>query len=236
MDKYISFIKAHERLVLILGILVLLFVLGNKYIDHKVNSDQVAAALAQQTLAQQIEVNKQLAAQVSQMQGQYNAIIASVTQQNALMASAMSKRDQSLKTQINANNTASVSDLAGRWKALAPVSDSDLVVNGNNITLTEPGVRATVNTLEQVPVLQADLSDQKKISENQTTVINQANTLIEGQKTQIAGLNTQIADKDIACKKQVQEEKDKGKKKWFSGFKIGFVTGFISGFAGGHYL
>lgn len=227
MDKYITFIKAHEKMALIIGVLLVCLFLGNKFVNYEAEKDKLAANSANLILQQQIDANKQNAVQVTQLLGQYSVIASAVARQNALTASAINNRNQSLKTQINANSSLSLVELAQRWKNLANVPDSDILVNNNAISLTDAGSRATVNQLEQVPVLTANLKDTQGIVANKDLQINQANTLIDGYKNQVTGLSTQIADKDKACKADIDSVKSaarKSKRNWF-------IAGFISGIA-----
>jgi hypothetical protein len=106
----------------------------------------------------------------------------------------------------------------------------------NGYAVTDDAALATVDQLEQVPVLTQNLKDETTTAANLQKDVDDANTLISTGKVTVAGLQLQLQDQDKACSTQVTALQGQLKKQKLQGivsrakwFLAGFATGFITG-------
>jgi multidrug efflux pump subunit AcrA (membrane-fusion protein) len=207
--------------------------LGNKWLSKQAANDQAKAVAAQQILTQQQAQDRQLADQVKQSTAQYQALITTLSQENAQLATAMQNRTVVLQQQQATDRTLPMPDLGNRWASLAQLSPGDLTATNSGIMVTPEAARATVVQLEQVPVLQQNLKDETAVADNRQTELSSADDLIGGLNQQVTGLNLTITDKDKACKTEITSVKAtarKGKLSWFlKGLAVGggIVTALV---------
>lgn len=220
-----TWLQKHERIVIIILILSALLLGGNKYINYQAEVAKTQATLAAQTLTQQQQANAQIAQQVQATTAQYQQMIATLTQQNTSLAASIGARNTALQTQKQVDSTLPVPDLAKRWQALANVPASDMVATGNAITVNIEGALATVQQLEQLPTLLANLKDTQQIASNRQAELGKADALITGLNTQVTGLNKQITDQDKSCKAEIASVKASARKSKRNWFITGVVTG-----------
>lgn len=223
VEKWIALVKAHEKLVIIAVAAFLLFHFYGAGLNAFIRHDEGAQAIAEQTLTAQVQANSQLAAQNT-------ALLAQVTAANLALAKAATIRDAQTKVQQTTDQTLPLPALGARWETLLNLQPSDIVPTPDGaLKVSGEASHTTVNALESIPGLQADLAgDQTTIANDQTVGI--------AQTTQIAGLDKQIVDADVACKAQVATEKAIARRGKFRWFKIGVVTGFVGGLFVGHSL
>lgn len=232
----LSWLQRHERIVLVVLVLSAMLWAGQKYLNVKAAHDAAAANVAIRQLDDQKATNAQVALQIQQQATQYQALVTELAQENATLASAMSHRTVVLNQQQTADKTLPLPDLGNRWAGLAGVKPADISANPAGITVSDTGARQTVATLEQVPVLTADLKDETTVAANREAELNQANDLVTGLTTQVSGLNVTVAEEEKTCKVEIQAEKsaaNKSKSKWF---RVGFVSGNITGFVAGLFI
>jgi len=215
LTKWITFFKAHETL-LILALFLGTGIYGyDKYLNYadrrataSDNAARTAAAQKQAVTAAQVQA--------------YAALIAQISAQNAAIMKAISARDAATKQQQATDATIPLPALAERWATLGGFNTTLLTPTATGITATDAAARATVQVLEQVPTLQADLRDETALYTNQTNLLASCNATVGDQKTE-------IAKNDAACvadKKKLTADARKSKLKWF-------FTGLAIGFAGG---
>jgi hypothetical protein len=96
------------------------------------------------------------------------------------------------------------------------------------MTVNTPGVSATVQQLEVVPVLRTQFENERTQYENAQKLLalsnNETTTLI----SEVTGLRTQIVDDTKVCTAQiavVKAEALRSKRRWFI---VGYVAGFLS--------
>lgn len=232
----LSWLQRHERIVLVFLVLATVTWLGQKYLDVKSDRAQQAATVAVAQLTEQKNQNAQLATQVGQLSTQYQGLQVQLAQENAALASAMSNRVTVLHEQQAAIKTMPLPELGNRWAQLTGVSPAELKADTTGISVTDTVARATVDQLELVPVLQANLTDSEAIADNRLEELTKANGLIDGLNTQVVGLNKTVESEEVVRKAEVaaaKAEANKSKGKWF---KAGFITGNITGFIGGLFV
>jgi hypothetical protein len=225
----LSWLQKHERIVIVS--LVLLF--GSLGIHHLlINQASAAAAratIAEQALAVAKSQSAQNAVQTAQVEAQYQALTETLTKQNAALAASVAARQVTLVQQQSANASLPVPELGKRLQALAGVKDADISADMDGVKLTPIGALTTVNSLETIPVLRADLADTKAVVANLTSEITVANNLIDTQGRQIVGLKSEIVVADTASKAEIASLKAQARKGKFNWFFRGVVVGFVGG-------
>jgi hypothetical protein len=207
LSTYIAFLKAHEKLAIVVLAGLLSFHFFGSALNAWVHHDDAQTALAQQTLVVQqqkdqvlAQQNAALIAQVAQLSAQ----VASIKTQRVTAQSVVAKLpDNQLQTDIEAKMGGSLSSPIVLRKIDDQITDYPLV-------------------LKQVDAQQAQ--------------IVAAQQLQVGLSDQILGLKTELTDQQKVCATQLSAEKVKTKRAFLRGLKIGFVGGFVAGIAAGHYL
>jgi hypothetical protein len=234
ISTQLSWLQNYERIVIV----ALVLLAGSWGLNHFLNNAaakaETRANVAEQALATQKTADAQNAATVAQVTQQYAAIVQTLQAQNASLAQAVASRQASLVVQQKADATLALPDLANRLKTLGNAPDGSISVSGGQVVLTQPAAVTVTTTLEQVPVLQADVKDDQIAIGNYEKELGEADTLYKAQTTEITGLNLTITDQAKACTAQVAAVKAESRKKQMSWFKRGFGLGFIAGFFAGH--
>jgi hypothetical protein len=232
----VSWLQRHERIVIVALVLLAGTYFGQKYLNVKAANDHDAAVVAVQALNDAKAQNTAFAAKIDQLNGQYQNLQVQLSQENIQLASTMANRVTILHEQQAAIKTMPLPDVAVRWSQLTNTQPAEITQTLTGLNVSDTAARATVSELERVPVLEANLKDEKSISDNKTTELNKANELIDGLHTQVTGLNTTIVAEENASKAELAAAKsaaNKSKSKWF---KVGFGLGFGLGFITGHKL
>ena len=236
-DVTLSWIQRHERILIAAMVLAVGGWSADKLFTNIAEKDKAQANIALQQLADQKTANAQLIAQVQQTYAQYQQTIAQLSQQNAQLSATVLARNAATTKQQVVDKTLPLPDLASRWHALTPNTQfTDFKAIPDGVQVSDAGARATVQALEQVPVLSANYKDLEQVSSNQKAEIDSASNLIAQGKSEITGLKSQLVDSDKACKAQitaVKADARKGKLQWF---KWGFITGFVSGILAGRSI
>lgn len=226
-DKYLLFIRNHERLILVLSVLAVAGWLGNKLENLIHDRDVSRNAVAQQQLQEQVKANQALAAQVADLQKTYEADRAQWESQNRQLIASIAQRNQQTTNQQQVDASLSLVELAKRWSGLVGVAQDQIQTSGQNLFASEQASRATVQQLEEVPTLRANVQDQQTVLANKDSQITSLAGLNAGLTSQVGGLQKQIGDADKACKTQIAVVKDearRAKRKYF-------IAGFIAGIA-----
>lgn len=202
-----------------------------------------ALAVANQSYAEAKAQSARNDAAEAQVAQQYQAMITALTAQNASLAAAAAARGTALAQEQNKNKTLPLPELAKKWQTLENLQDSDLTASAAGITVSPTGAVTTVNALESVPVLTADLKDETQVAQNLQTELDKAIQLSAAQSAQVASLGAQIvaenkvlADTKDADAKELASVKASARKSKVRWFKIGFITGLVSGIYLGHAL
>jgi len=220
-----TFLKTHERLILIGAFLLIILFLGYKWVSHVADEDSLKAQQAQQVLTQQATVNAQTAETVKKMESMSEQLVAQLSQQNAQLISTIQTRSQVTVVQQQKDQTLPLPDLATRWQGLAGLASTDLTAQGAGLLVSDAGSRLTVQKLELVPELQATIEDGKKLLDNKDQEIASDKQLITGYQGQVDGLNTQISDGEKACKLQVTAATAAARKGKWKAFGYGVGLG-----------
>ena len=223
----ISWLKTHERLIIVVLVLAVGGFILNKTLDIQSKMADNKVQVAQSQLAQQKQADQQLLQTAQSSLTTYQTTLAAKDKQIDSLLSAISNRNQVLTTQQATDKTLPPSQIASRWTQL--IDNSGVQNTQSGFEVTDDAAIATTVQLEQVPILTANLNDEKSIVTDKQAELDNANKLISDGKDTVSGLQKQIVDEEktsIVQLKACQVGSRKGRLKWLG---IGFVTGFIAG-------
>lgn len=226
LSSELTWLQKHERLIIIVLVLALGGWLGNKWMNQ--SAENAKAALAVQQAASQAAASQaDLAAKTYQM------AIEAMSRENVALATAQQARNTTLiktQTQTAAQATSAPNEFVKTWRSLIPGTMGGSIVQ-QPIVLPDkstsqqfvvdlgPAIE-TVNALEAVPVLKANLADETTLAGNTQTALNSCTILVDKQKTVIEE-NGKLSDAKIAS---LKADARKSKRNWF-------IAGFVSGIA-----
>ena len=198
-----TWLQKHERLVIIfLAILAGVF-LYNKVIDREAAHDQLVAVQAAQVLKAQEAKDATLAQAAAVQQQQYVALVQQLTQQNSALTAAMQNRTTVLQVQQKTDAALPIPDLGARLATLEGLGATDVVPTTSGITLSPNAAYKVTESLEQVPVLQANLADSQTQTQNLTQELAASTALSATKDEQITNLKQTVTDTQVAGDKNL---------------------------------
>lgn len=226
LDKYIQWIEAHERLLLVaVAGCVLWFGIGK--IDTLIaNHDHANLQQAEVVAAVQQEKNEALAKQVAQQAAEYKALADKVNAQNAALEQANVNLANALIRQQQTVAVMTPPELVARWNVLVP--KAAVSISNGQVLLSEVGAVATVQQLEEVPVLRTQIENDRTQIENSGTLLTASQGQVATLSTQVTGLKLQAVDDAKVCSAQIAVVKADARKSKRTWFLIGYVAGFLS--------
>jgi hypothetical protein len=217
----LTWLQKHERLIIVILVLALGGWLGNKWMN-------VSAENAKSALAIQQQVSAAAASQAALAAQTYQAAIDALSKANVALAASQQARNAALAKQQTVTATLPPDQVVTMWQGLIPgINKGSITPTGDGGYKVDGGPAIdTVNTLEEVPVLRANLSDETKLAETTQTALNSCSTLVENQKTEIAE-DKKTCD---AQTKSLKADARKSKRNWFIGGLVTAATivGFIA--------
>ena len=221
-----SFLKHHETLLIVVFGFILFWCVSGKVQDIIAAHDNANLTAVKATLAAQVDANKKTADLVAQQAADMKALNEKVLAQDAALAAANKALATALSQRQQTNNTLTIPQLLARWQQLVP--NAGLSITNGQTTVSDSGAHATVNELEKVPVLEQQLDNEKKISDNTNSLLVASNKQVSTLNDLVAGKDAELKKADDTCKAEIKVVKDaatKSKRRWFLG---GFVVGFVS--------
>lgn len=213
---YAAFIKAHEKLFIILALAGFAFFGYSKAISAWDQHQQRQDAVAQQKVVADATANQQLLTQLEAQKANFDATLKANQATVTLLLSQLKAR------QVQ-DNSLPLPELGARWSALLNLPPAAIVATPDNkLTLTSDASHTTVNALEQLPVLQNELT----LTAANLTGCQQVTAQ---QDKVISGLNVQLTDTNAARIADQKLAKAEQKKSWLKGFKVGVIVGFLGG-------
>lgn len=229
ITNYISFIKAHETILLIVLAAAVIWGGFGKIESILAQHDASNLKQAQIVAATQQQKDEVLAAQVASDKAAFDALQAKMAAQNAALAQANATLATALTKQQQADSVMTSSQLIQRWQTLVPSADFDgaPMTPDGGISVSPNNMKATVESLEQVPTLQSELTNAQKIAADDDTLLASSDELNKTQALQIDGLNKQIVDDKAVCTDQIKVVKDAARKRerWIA--VIGTIFGIV---------
>ena len=119
--------------------------------------------------------------------------------------------------------------IAQKIATLSGAPPAEVTIDGDNVRLGRNASVAVAQTLELVPVLQANLKDETTIAQNTQTSLDNANGVIFKQGGVITDLNAARVADGAKCTADLNQVKADAKKNNFKWFKRGFIVGFLGG-------
>ena len=223
VKTYAAFIKAHHTLFIILALAAFGFFGYSKAITAWDHHEQRLDSVAQQKVTADATANQQLLTQLAAQKANFDATLKA---NQALVTLLLSL----LKARQVQDNALPLPDLGARWSTLLNLPPAAIVATPDNkLTLTSDASHATVNALEQLPVLTNQLS-------LATANLAGCQQVTAQQDKVIAGLNTQLTDTNTARAADQKAAKAAQKKAWLKGFKWGAIAGFVGGLFVAHKI
>lgn len=226
----LSWLKHHIVLLVIVIVLVGASVYGIESIIAR--HDAVSSAKADIVLQQQTAQTNLLATKLQQdeqLSAQQNAQLMAM---NAQLSSYITQRDKAAAIIVQKDATLSALEAAQKITVQTKAQPGEVVVQGDTVQMDLSVSRTVVANQDQLPVVQADLTDAKtEIRQGETVIENLQTVVLDGRNT-IDSMKTQAVDADRACKAEVATVKAQARKsklKWF-------LTGLITGIIGGRYI
>lgn len=223
VKTYAAFIKAHHTLFIILALAGFSFYGYSRAVSAWDAHEQRQDTLAQQKVTADATANQQLLTQLATQKANFDATLKANQAQVTLLLSQLKQR------QVQ-DNALPLPELGARWSTLLNLPPAAIVATPDNkLTLTSDASHATVNALEQLPVLTNQLS---------LATVNLAGCqqVTAQQDKVIAGLNVQLTDTNTARAADQKLAKAAQKKAWLKGFKWGAIAGFVGGLFVAHKI
>jgi len=216
VKHWATFIKAHEKLVIVIGLGALLFHFGEKGLTAWENHDKRIANIAQQKVDTDTAANKQLATELAQLKLEIAA-------KNLQLEAQIAASKQKLIVQQKIDQNLPLPELSARWVSLLSLpADSITPKSDGTISVTTDAAHTTVNELDKVGPLTEQLLD--------TQSELKGCTILSAKKDDaITGLNKQLTDEQTARKDDQKLAAIKQKKSFLRGFKWGAIVGFVGG-------
>ena len=214
VKHWVTFIKGHERLVIIVGVGILLFHFGEKGLAAWEAHDARQANIAQQQVNSDKATNVALAQQLAELKIQVDGV-------TALAKQAILQKHEETKKQQQVDQNLPLPELGNRWVTLLQpdVKPTDIQVAANNsLTVNENAARVTVKQLETIP----DMLERVVQTDAELAGCNQVR---QKQDETIVALNKTVDDTNKARVEDAKVAKDAQRKAGRKWFKIGFVTG-----------
>lgn len=226
LTSYITFLKAHERLLIVAAVLFFGVHLVDGGFKALVNHDNakvqvIATQVSKDQSSVRTDANTALQANVA-----LQSALTQAQTQNALLAKALQQASASLASVRTTDSTLGLPALGDRMVTLVPSASGGVTSTSDGLTLRPPAALAVVQQLEAVPVLQEQLKDETQVAANDANALGKCQDLVTDQKVQIGDLKKETIDLVTKDKTDVAAEKVKTKRAFWRGFKYGFITGF----------
>lgn len=233
LHKISAYIKAHERLIILLVCLGVGIHFYSRIIGAWESHDQRVADQAHATLQADIADTKAQADSNAKAAAAYQALAAQLADANKVLAAAQVTRNTATQTQQATDRILPPNELAIRWARLLNVEIQSIQVEPGGkgvpdaLLVTPATATETVVQLESVPTLQADLKDEETIAANEATQITSLAGVNVGLNKQIDALNIENVAEINACTDDKNLLKAKARKSKFRWFLIGAGVGWF---------
>jgi hypothetical protein len=225
LTSYITFIKAHETILAMVLAVIVVFGAYNHVEAIIAAHDQSKLTTVEITTQAQAQKDAAIAAQVAEDKATFAALQAKIDAQNAALVQANVNLASALAKQQRIDAGLPLPELANRWTVLVPSAKPIATTSG--VTLDAPGAVATVEQLEQVPVLQSELINEQTLVTNGNALATAQTKQVNDLTDEVSGLKLKAVDDAKACQEQIKVVKDIARKreKWYviAGTILGIV-------------
>jgi beta-xylosidase len=226
-NEGLSWLQKHEKLVLVFMSLVVLFFVLEKSLDIVSKYEDHRASTANAIVEAQKVKNETELTQAKQFLSDYQSTLAQTVKANEALSTAITTREKVVVVQQKADAQMQPSQLAQRWQDL--IHDPGVTATTDGFNLTDSAALTTVQQLEEVPILQLNLEDERSKEANLQETNDKAKDLIDQGKIVVNGLKLELTEKAKSCTIDLDAEKAKGRKGKIKAFGIGYAAGFVSG-------
>ena len=215
LSTYITWLRAHERLILIAVGAFFLFHMYDRGVQAWEAHDQRIAGQAGQQVQTDHSANEQIQIQLTQL-------LATVSQQQATIDKLMTERQVQTTQQKQKDSKMTPSELATRFQGLLKVAPADVtsLEPSGNLVFTPVGAQANIDQLEDLQQCSADRADLKTELFSEVSLVNK-------QTDALTGVQKELADEKVSHADDVKLEKVKAKRSWIRGFKFGVIVGAV---------
>jgi hypothetical protein len=216
LDSYIKFIRAHETILALVLAAVVIFGVANRIESIEAKHDDTNLKTAQAVSIAQAQKDAVFAAQVTADKIAFTALQTKIDAQNAALIQANATLAAALTKQQKVDASLPLPELANRWTALVPSAKPQATPTG--VMLDSVGATATVEQLEQVPVLTTELANEQTLVTNGNALAIAQTKQVTDLNSQVSGLQLQIVDNGRVCQEQIKVVKDAARKreKWYA--------------------
>lgn len=157
------------------------------------------------------------------LQAQLNALSAS----NAALQRDLATLRLQLANQRQVNDSLAPDALSTRWSMLIGVNPAEITPSANGIVASVPAAHATVNALEEVPVLKAEKAKLEENSGLKDTALAQAQKTLVSTSAELDTCKATFVDAQAVCKAQIAEVKSKARKRNIVLSVLAAIGGFL---------
>jgi hypothetical protein len=233
-----SWLQKHERLIVAVLVIMAGVFLYNKVLDHEAAHDQLVAVQAAQVLKAQEAKDTALAQAAAAQQQQYVALVQQLSQQNSALSAAMQNRTTVLQVRQKADATLPMPALGTRLGTLLGVGATDVVPTTSGLTLSPDASYRVTESLEQLPVLKANLADSQTQNTNLTQELAASDALGATKDEQITNLKQTVTDTQVAGDTKLTACKATARRSRLHAFfyGVGVGAGIVTGVVIHHLL
>lgn len=237
MEKYLTWIKAHERLLFVLILAALGWYGWHTYMSYREHELAVNADLKQKELVNAKEAANQAANLVRDSTAKSAAIDTSAAQAIAALQAQIANLSRELAARQKSDAALTDAKLASRWASLTGLGATDLLPQaGGGLAVTHAAAVATVQKLEEVPALKAQVDSQQLMLNQRSSQLKAKNDLIISMKDEADKLKVALAKAEPACDSRVQLAVQQQKGKDSKGNWVWRGVAFVLGAVVGHRL
>jgi hypothetical protein len=233
LDKYVKWVEAHERHLLVLAVgLAVWFGIGK--IDSLIaNHDHANLEQAKVVAAVQQEKNDAIAKQMAQHDADVEALNTKLEARDAQLQALQVQLVTALSKQQAVDKVATPTELTQRWNALVPEASATVTASG--VGVPTEGARATVIELEKAPILTQQLAAKSEELANAQKLVAAEGQQVTDRDNLIVGLQAKSVDDAKACQEQIKVVKDEARKSKRRYLIVGTVIGAVLRGLVGHY-
>lgn len=241
IHKISTYVQTHHPLIRLVIIALLIWVVWGKAVDLWANHEQKVFDAKSQSLQAQVDANAKqavanadLAKQAQTLAANYQTLAASTLVENTKLQQINSQLVASTRKQQQADTVLPPAGLAARWQDISGLPVNSVTPNTDgSFGITGPAALVTVQQLENIAPLQAQLANVQTEKDNadkqlaaQGGVVTGLNNQVVGLQAQVTGLRAQNVKQVEVCTAQVNLVKAQARKSKRRYFVAGYVAGF----------
>jgi hypothetical protein len=228
-----SWLKVHERLLLVLAFLVVFGWLGNKYLNRAAQVADAKSIAAQQQLTLDKQQLDALQSRLTQDEVTANAQIQQLVKANAYLAASVTSSEAALERAKAAVPQMNPTQLSQTWQQEVHLPNIAPTATGYAVGQAE--AVATVQKLETAGALASQKTELQQEVTNDQTHIQDLNKINTDQANVLLAAQKENGSQVTACAAQVKALKAdnrKSNRKWFI---RGVIVGVVGSFVALHY-